>query len=219
MSKIMIAIPCMDSVPTPFAQSLAMIRKPDNDQVACAFQMGSLIYTSRNALATQAVLTDFDYVFWLDSDMVFNQDILVDMKKVMDENDLDILSGLYFRRVPPFTPVIFDKLEITDDGRCEYTEFEEIPRERFEVGGCGFGGLLIRGKVLEKVREEYGGDYMFTPYFNMGEDLSFCWRARELGFKIWCDPQFVLGHVGYSVINRKFYESYSSVKSAEEEKK
>ena len=108
MSKILIAIPCMDQVPAPFAQSLAMIRKPDNDQVACAFQMGSLIYTSRNNLALQAMQLEMDYVLWLDSDMVFPQNLLVDMKQTMDEKGLDFLSGLYFRRVPPFTPVLFD---------------------------------------------------------------------------------------------------------------
>ena len=75
MSKIMIAVPCMDQVPAPFAQSLAMIRKPDDD-VACSFQMGSLIYTSRNNLALQAMRAEFDYMLWLDSDMVFQQDLL-----------------------------------------------------------------------------------------------------------------------------------------------
>ena len=65
MSKILIAIPCMDQVPAPFAQSLAMIQKTE-DNVACAFQMGSLIYTSRNNLALQAMKAEFDYMLWPD---------------------------------------------------------------------------------------------------------------------------------------------------------
>ena len=216
MSKILIAIPCMDQVPAPFAQSLAMIRKPDGDDVACAFQMGSLVYTSRNNLALQAFKIEPEYMFWLDSDMVFHQDILVDMKKTMEEKGLDVLSGLYFRRTPPFSPVLYDKLDIDEEGACTWTEFTDVPSEMFKVGGCGFGAVLIKTDVLWDVQCKYGG--MFNPISNMGEDLSFCWRARQCGYDIWCDPSVVLGHVGYTVINDKFYQSYRSAHPEREDK-
>lgn len=208
MSKIMIAVPCMDQVPAPFAQSLAMIRKPDDD-VACSFQMGSLIYTSRNNLALQAMKAEFDYMLWLDSDMVFQQDLLVKMKQVMDEKDLDFLTGLYFRRVPPFTPVLFDQLDIDENGICTWTDWKDVPEGMFKIGGCGFGCVLIKTDVLFDVQSKFGE--MFNPIANMGEDLSFCWRARQCGYDIWCDPSLVCGHVGYTIINDKFYQSYRSV--------
>ena len=209
MSKILIAIPCMDQVPAPFAQSLAMIQKPDDENVACAFQMGSLIYTSRNNLSLQAMKAEFDYMLWLDSDMVFQQDLLLRMKQTLDEKGLDFLTGLYFRRVPPFTPVLFDQLDIMEDGSCTWTDFKDVPEGLFKVGGCGFGCVLIKTDVLFDVQAKFGE--LFNPIANMGEDLSFCWRARQCGYDIWCDPSLVCGHVGYSVINDKFYESYRSV--------
>lgn len=209
MSKILIAIPCMDQVPAPFAQSLAMIRKPEDDDVACSFQMGSLIYTSRNNLALQAFKIESDYMLWLDSDMVFQQDLLINMKQTMDEKGLDFLTGLYFRRVPPFTPVLFDQLDIDEEGACTWTDYKDVPEGLFKVGGCGFGAVLIKTDVLFEVQSKYGG--MFNPIANMGEDLSFCWRARQCGYDIWCDPSMILGHVGYSVITDKFYQSYRSV--------
>lgn len=208
MSKILIAIPCMDQVPAPFAQSLAMIQKTE-DNVACSFQMGSLIYTSRNNLALQAMKAEFDYMLWLDSDMVFQQDLLVQMKQTMDERGLDFLTGLYFRRVPPFTPVLFDQLDIDENGICTWTDFKDVPEGLFKVGGCGFGCVLIKTDVLFDVQAKFGE--MFNPIANMGEDLSFCWRARQCGYDIWCDPSLVCGHVGYTVINDKFYQSYRSV--------
>ena len=208
MSKILIAIPCMDQVPAPFAQSLAMIQKTE-DNVACAFQMGSLIYTSRNNLSLQAMKTEFDYMLWLDSDMVFQQDLLIRMKQTMDEKGLDFLTGLYFRRVPPFTPVLFDQLDIAEDGSCTWTDWKDVPEGLFKIGGCGFGCVLIKTDVLFDVQAKFGE--LFNPIANMGEDLSFCWRARQCGYDIWCDPSLVCGHVGYTVINDKFYESYRSV--------
>lgn len=36
----------------------------------------------------------------------------------------------------------------------------------------------------------------------LGEDLSFCWKAKRLGFKVYADPQVLPGHIGdyaYSV--------------------
>lgn len=214
MSKVMIAIPCMDQVPTPFMLSMAMIQKPSEHEFVVAAKMGSLIYNSRNDLATQAILGGFNYVLWLDSDMVFQPDLFVRLKQVMDDNDLDILSGLYFRRTHPFTPVLYDHLEVTAEGECEWSDLDELPDHLFECGGCGFGGVLIKTSVLATVREKYID--MFTPVFHMGEDLSFCWRARQCGFKVWVDPGIELGHVGYSTVNRQFYDAYKSAPSREE---
>ena len=70
--KTMIAVPCMDQVPVPFCQRLARLQKVG--ECTLAMKAGSLIYTSRNDLATRAIQGDFDYVFWLDSDMVFPPD-------------------------------------------------------------------------------------------------------------------------------------------------
>ena len=123
--KIMIAVPCMDQVPVPFVQSLALLEKIG--ECSLVMKSGSLIYTSRNDIATYAIETEADYVFWLDSDMVFKPDTLKRMMKTLQENDLDILTGLYFRRVPPYSPVLFDQLDL-DGEVCTFSEFEEIPK-------------------------------------------------------------------------------------------
>ena len=115
--RILIAVPCMDQVPAPFCQSLAMLRKVGD--CVLSMQMGSLIYTSRNSLAMKAIQTEADYVLWLDSDMVFEPDTLERLMKTLTENNLDIVTGLYFRRVPPYSPVLFDMLEMRRDAICE----------------------------------------------------------------------------------------------------
>ena len=106
--KILIAVPCMDQVPAQFAQALATLNKVDGECLV-AFQIGSLIYHSRDALARKAIECEADYILWLDSDMVFPPDTLA--KLLEDRESGDIITGLYFRRVHPFSPVLFDKLE------------------------------------------------------------------------------------------------------------
>lgn len=202
--KILIAVPCMDQVPAPFCNSLALLQKAGD----CTLMMksGSLIYTSRNALATAAIHTEADLVFWLDSDMVFQPDTLVRMVKTLQERNLDMLTGLYFRRVPPYSPVLFDQMDI-DGVKAKFTEFQAIPDELFEVGACGFGCVLMKTDVFFDVQSKYGN--MFAPIGNNGEDVAFCWRARQCGYKIFCDPSVICGHVGYSVVDDQFFKVFS----------
>ncbi len=204
--KIFIAIPSMDQVPAQFAQSLATLNKVDGECLV-AFQIGSLIYHSRDALARKAIECEADYILWLDSDMVFAPDTLA--KLLEDRESGDIISGLYFRRVHPFSPVLFDKLDI-ENGKCDWSGFEKIPNEIFEIGGCGFGCVLMRTDIIFEIASRF--HELFSPIGSVGEDLSFCWRARQCGYKIVCDPRITLGHVGHHVVTKEFFETYSKRK-------
>lgn len=204
--KTLIAIPCMDQVPALFAQSLATMRMVGECQIA--FQIGSLIYTSRDDLARYGMKEGFDYVLWLDSDMVFPEDFHERMLKTLTENNLDILTGIYYKRKPPYSPVIFDKLKL--NGKLwDFTWLEDVPDSLFEVGACGFGCVLLKTEVLMSVQLRHG--YLFHPMQNGGEDVAFCVRARDCGYKIMCDPSIVCGHVGNVVITDTLYKQYRSL--------
>ena len=203
--KTLIAVPCMDQVPAPFCQSLAQLQKVG--ECMLAMKTGSLIYTARNNLATMSLQMEADYVFWLDSDMVFRPDTLIRMMDTLKKNDLDILTGLYFRRVPPYSPVLFDRLTMIHD-ICHWSEFKTIPDDLFEVGGCGFGCVLMKTDVFLDVQSKHGN--MFAPIANNGEDVAFCLRARDCGFKIYCDPSIICGHVGYSVVDDQFFKAFGN---------
>lgn len=209
--KILIAVPCMDSVPAQFAQSLALIQKVD--ECAIAFQMGSLIYNSRNNLATMAIQKEVDYVLWLDSDMIFPPDVL---KRMLEDRDKgDIITGIYYRRVSPFKPVLFSKLSIDDKG-CYWEGYDDYPTDRlFDIEGCGFGCVLTPTNVFLNVIAKF--DNMFAPIGGVGEDLSFCWRARECGYKIIADPRIQCGHVGHFTIDKQFYDSFKASKGEKNE--
>lgn len=200
--KIMIAVPCMDSVPAQFAHSLATM---SHDNCIIAMQIGSLIYTSRNKLALMAVKEECDYVLWLDSDMIFPPNVIDLLMQHKDEGD--IITGCYFKRVPPYHPVLYKKLEISDEG-CVQEDMTEVPDKPFEVAACGFGCVLMPTNLIVECFAEYGD--MFAPIKGVGEDLSFCWRARQMGYRIVCDPSIYLGHVGHYTIDRSFYESFNS---------
>lgn len=206
METTMIAVPCMDQVPAQFAQSLATLKKVG----ACvvAFQVGSLIYTSRNNLAALAIKNGVDYILWLDSDMMFPPETLEAMLKTIKEQEGDvILTGMYCRRVAPYHPTLFKTLDIENEN-ATWTDFKEIPDGLFEVEGCGFGCVLAPTSAFVDVQAKFGR--MFSPIGDVGEDLSFCWRARQCGWKFICDPSIELGHVGHTIITPSFWEEYKA---------
>lgn len=203
--KILIAIPCMDMVSARFAQSLSTLTKVGECTVS--FLMGSLVYDSRNRLAEYAIKTEADYIMWFDSDMMFSPDTLVRMMKVLDEHpEVDILSGLYFRRSQPFTPVLFEELDINDKYECTFKDFDGIPEGLTEIAGCGFGCVLMHTDCLFDIGAKHGAVW-FSPMGNVGEDCAFCVRARAEGYHIYVDPSIELGHVGVATVTRQFYEA------------
>lgn len=190
--KVFIAVPCMDTLSAKFAQCLVNLVNHKRDfDVEVGFHIGSLVYDSRNKLAERAINSDADYVLWLDSDMTFVPDTLDMMLDTLKTNNYEMLTGMYFRRRPPFTPTLFEELRILPTGTV-VKEFDDIPDAIFEVAGCGFGCVLMSRNVLWNVFCQNGN--MFSPINGVGEDLSFCWRARRCGHKIYCDPTIALGH-------------------------
>lgn len=217
MRKILIAVPCMDMLPAQFAHSLATLTSYgiEDTQISVWFNLGSLIYTSRDQIAKKALLDEADLIMWFDSDMVFNPDTLIRMLKLIDEGN-DMVTGIYYRRTPPFSPVAFKTMDLNEDGTAfDWTEFDEIPDGLFEVGACGFGCVLMKTEIFVAVFAKFG--LMFTPIANCGEDIAFCWRARQCGYKIIADPSISLGHVGYTIISKDFFKTYQSQLKINEE--
>lgn len=203
--KVFIAVPSMDTVPALFCQSLALLQRAGDTVIG--FEVGSLVYNARNNLARQAIKSEADWVLWLDSDMVFGPDLLQRMMTVCTENNIDFLTSICFRRKPPYTPCLFDKLERSERG-ANYTALLSVPDGRFKVGGCGFAGVLMSTDVLLSVASKFEGR-MFEPINGFGEDVAFCWRARQCGYDIWCDSDIELGHVGNFVVTRSIFEAYN----------
>ena len=203
--KTMVAIPCMDQTCTLFDQCL------DNlipvGEISKTRNPGSLVYVSRNALSEVAISEGFDFVLWIDSDMVFEPDLMQRLMARMDEGH-DIVAPICFRRKVPFTPVIYKtiKLGLTPDENI-VNGYKDYPRDSFfEVDACGFGCVMIRVSALKKVLDEQKA--LFSPLPQFGEDISFCLRAKRSGFKIYCDSSIKVGHISQTVVTEETYLQY-----------
>lgn len=204
--KILIAVPCMETIDVRFVQSILSIQKIGDTRLE--FLPGNLVYVARDILAAQAVQAEADYVLWLDSDMVFPPDLL---RRLWEHRDKGIISGLYFRRGAPFNPVIYKTVNIrntVDDPESE--NYDDYPKDTlFPVAAAGFGGLLMKTSILAECFEKYGT--CFEPIHSLGEDVSFCYRAKELGYTTYCHSGIQLGHRYMSVSNEDTFLAYKEL--------
>lgn len=196
--KILIGIPCMDKIPIETIASLQALKKTDDCEIQ--YVSNSLVYDARNQLAQEAMSRGFDYLLFIDSDMVFPADVLT--RLIADKKD--IVSGVYYARKGNHFPVIFSKVRPKTLFRKQIAEkFFTVPEGIFEIKGCGMGMCLIKVSALRKIFDRYKEP--FRPLKLLGEDLSFCYRATKRGFKIYADANVELGHVGTKIYGRKDY--------------
>lgn len=188
--KILIAIPAFDYIHTEFAKSLtALIQRlyQDGVQADVKFITGTLVYAARDRLASHAIQNNYSHVLWLDSDMVFDDELLYDLQFAHK----DFVSGIARARRSPYCSCLFSDLQ-------RIQRIEEYPTDTFRVAGCGFACVLIKTDILRAVKERY--NTCFLPMSDLGEDLAFCQRASELGYPIWAEPAAKVGHIGHLII-------------------
>lgn len=204
--KILIAVPCFDTVHADFMESVTTMKKPENS--AFTVVKNTLIHDARDIIAQNAVIHDFDYVLYLDSDMRFPADMVSRLLADIKEG-YDLVSGLYFTRKSPCKPNAFSKLtwhENADgsiDTGCEwlwnYTEGLN------HIKACGFGCCMVTTELLNRVGETF--KRCFQPLDGFGEDMSFCIRADQLGAKMVLDARIKCDHIGTAVYNEALYKA------------
>jgi hypothetical protein len=201
-------MPSGSDIPVHTARSLMEWQMHRKTPSIFSFKLDTYIEKARNEAVVQAVQANATHLMFIDSDMYFppdGVDRLLAHKK-------DIVGGLYFGRMHP-KPMAFrikDNQSVSVDPRIEHGVVE--------VDFIGTGFMLIDMKVFEKLDppffsfsyhpEDIGlpktGD-MFAP---KGEDVFFCMYAKKNGFKVFCDTDLKLGHVGQRVYGERDFLLY-----------
>ena len=205
--KIFIAVPCMEQLDVDFVRSLMTLEQIG--EVMIDFVSGSLVYTAREELAKKATACGAEYILWLDSDMVFEPSTLKNLMEDI-EGGKDFVSGLYFRRRAEFNPVLYKTIRMGSRSLGDSSvieQYDDYPKDSiFEIDACGFGCVLMKTAMLWPMAERYHA--YFQPLFGYGEDISFCIRAKELGFKLYCDSRVKLKHIAKTYSDEEHYLSW-----------
>ena len=185
--RLLIAVPTTDYVHADFVKSLAKLQAElGRNKVNYDVEIfsGTLVYIARNRLANKAINEGYTHVLWLDSDMVFDGEVVEDLMFCGKE----MVCGAFVSRRPPYGPCVYTSIK-----KNEIEKVKEFGTKPFRVDGCGFACVLTTVELLQAVTQKFGTTFQPTDYY--GEDLAFCWRVGQIGREIWCEPTVRPGHI------------------------
>jgi hypothetical protein len=148
---------------------------------------------ARNRAVRHFLAGDAPWLFMVDTDMGFDDDVLERLLDAADPEARPVVGALCYasREVEEdgmggwrteATATIYDWADHNGMGRLEVRC--DVPAgELVACDGTGAACLLVHRSVLERVQERYGAEWFDripARDGSMGEDLSFCMRARAL---------------------------------------
>lgn len=128
-----------------------------------------------------------DWVWFIDDDHTFEPDVLL---RLLDRK-VEIIQPMVATRKPPYHPYVYKR-----EGKEFITpSWDEVPVTGISAwDAVGSGGMLIRRTVLDALKDPWFEEGKIVSD-SLGEDLYFCVKAQELGFKIHTDSDVRMGHL------------------------
>lgn len=174
-----------------------LVRREAQRDVLLVNSKDSNLPESRNRIVDAALAHGSDWLFFLDSDMVFPADAL---DRLLSHGQ-SIVGATYCRRVHPFS-LIGEPLEGAGDG-------DLLPMKRMPTG-C----LLIATAVFRSLPRPW---FFYEPTpdrsSSLSEDYVFCDHARAAGWTIWCDRPLSgsIGHISQQIVTTRNAGQFANV--------
>lgn len=185
--KIVIGLPTAEMARrADFYDYFNQIMRPEGTYIVSTH--GQSPARGRNIIIEDALNNNATHVFFIDDDVLIPSDALM---KLLNHNK-DIVTGLYLMRNFPHRPIIFNKAEA--NGSCHHHFLNGNGNDLIEIVAAGLGCCLIKTEVFKKLEK---------PWVRLGQlemdhwcdDIDFFRRARDAGFKSYCDTTIKAGHI------------------------
>lgn len=170
----------------------------------------------QNALEFWYDKTDFDWVLWVDSDIVLTNDALHKVWQAADPIEKPVVTGTYFiskeneRSLMAPYPAVFNWVE-GDDYKIAYVH--PLPKDALiKVGSAGFGFVLMHRSAVTKMRKVHGA----IPYFNetgvgekfVSEDINFFRLMAKAGVPLYSHTGAVVQHMKRFSLDVEYYKFF-----------
>lgn len=144
-----------------------------NDNFALCNPRRMSIDRMRNFCATAALEQEFDYVFFIDDDVLVPS---TNVFKMLQEADKDIVAGVTLVRGYPFHPMLFDFSRSQEETHYvdNYMELADKETGLIKVDAVGFSCCLIKVSLLRKMTPPF-----FITADHHTEDIYFCQKAKR----------------------------------------
>lgn len=141
----------------------------------------------------------YDYIMWIDSDMVFHPSHLEQLLEL----NTDVATGIYKTADQETYATVekWDTEQYKKEGKFHFLTPDDVRRYRasvIEVDYSGMGWMLMKKGVVENLKYPWFAPVWIDVGNNMkefsSEDVAFCQRIREAGYKIMANTNVVIGH-------------------------
>ena len=192
--KILLSVPTFETIEPDTFKSIYGL-DPCGHTVLFNFCRGYDCAKARNEIAKEAVDGGYDAVLMVDSDIILPADALAHLTNPFT----DICLGVYPRKMTVtgqtelFWPGYTD---FNDQNNISIAELAGCGQKRIEIMGGGMGCALIATHVFKTIPFPW---FTYVTYPNgdvLSEDLDFCCKAGQAGFKIYADTRVHCGHIG-----------------------
>lgn len=173
---------------------------------------GSNITGNCNELAAR---TQGDWMWIIGDDHAYLPDIIERLLLC----DVDVVVPHCLQRSSPFPHVIYEG-EDMDGIEGTHILHTDLPEnELIEIYAAGSAGMLVKKHVLDAIGEANAREcrpckgkgcevceqrgwipVYFETFGRQNEDLEFCRKIRDCGFKIHCHTGIPLGHIGQMIV-------------------
>lgn len=215
--KVVAAYPHPSTVSARFHKSWDALRQYDFGHLQRIADGGGHLPNSSGANVTNArneIVAKFldghdaDWLWFIDTDMVFDPDILDRLVESAHPTDRPIVGALCFSIQDGFRacPTLY---MIREDGKAG--RIYDYPQNTTMRCFTGTGCLLIHRTALEAMRtKEYDPAYPWfqetrTQDLPIGEDITFCIRAEAMGIPVHVDTSIRCGHEKTYVVDEDVY--------------
>jgi hypothetical protein len=177
---------------------------------------GPQMEEGRNLLISRFLETPAEWLFSVDTDMIFDHDTVERLEATADDHDVRFVGGLCFGINKEFGQ--FPTMYRTIDGmpRVLFNELDGV----VQVDATGAGMTLTHRTLFENHKRP--GPH---PWFHrreiqptdvhpggiLGEDLSWCWHLRSEGVPIVVDTSIEAGQIKPATVGTRSYRTLHAV--------
>jgi hypothetical protein len=193
-------------VPNVFFDSFITMYRPDFTYIPAK---NGPLDGLRNYIVSQAMVTGCSHLLMMDTDQKYPIDTI---PKLLGRN-VDVVHAKVHRRYPPFDPIMY-KGELY---KYQYiTEEEYKDGDLVEVDASGTGCVLYNMKVFYDLEPPWfefkkNPDPSSDSLGAVGEDIWFCHKLKEKGYKIYVDTSVKVGHLILFEVEDNFEILYKNI--------
>lgn len=206
INNILIAVPTYESISTETYESLWHVHGNSGANVEFTAIKGYDCARARNEAVKKFLKKDYDYLMMVDSDIILPDEFKTNPNYIdylITVTDIyDVILGWYPRKNEPTKTEIFmlGYNGYPAASRWNCSELRRWPKEIIKIKGGGFGCAFIPRYVFDRVDFPYFKYDLRDDNTYISEDLYFCNKVRDAGFRICTVKTLACDHVGKKIV-------------------